>query len=1344
MDARQSIKRLLKGKQAPSYHKRLSHVRNKSSLAGGAGGSSSNVFGMVGGSGSGSFLPVGNMSDDALGGLLGDDFSREQLLRIVHKEVIEKPAEQEVLFVCAVHKGMASKYNIGGLVGAAGGERSRFLCVALEIGSRPGFAPAPRDADDDEEDGEGDRPLSVSGFTAGGSTSGAGSSSASSASPECFVVVYYFTVAAGGSGSEVHVTIKSDVYLNDLLSVEYGSGADFTLVFEQEGGGGGGGGNGHNGGGGSLFQLAAPSQSLRDEVVWNLLTIADVFGRVQPETRSVDLHGLSMTASTQNFLSRNEALGRFMTLALEYENKGKVAGGSGGGGRAGGGGGGMASQSVLMDPFLSSHVKDEEVEAMLDKFNWPAQTVDDIDAKLLDQLKQLERETIEVLLSWETTAKEQAAAASTPALPSIQPPAPAPGKGSTSSSTKSSSSKGSSTAPAPPPPPPPVASVGGEGDSKGYLSTLELVDMLDVLAGELEVMETWLSSKGDALTLMQTDMLEIEAENNRMERQWKNYTRLNAVLKPVVLELSLDPDSERVLRNPAKQLDIPGVLVIGGSSAEQQQQQQQQQQQKESGLSDSQTSALVSERVSVLVSAAKRLQHALALLEGRDLPENETSSNSSNNNSRSSGLEAGFNNLSLNPYSPSSKNSGLPSGPIKVLLPPALGMKFPPPSSTTATTNNSSSSNSSIKPLKVIPRRLMAMESLRSQSSRYGDVRSQFLERATKYLSLLFPKCVKPETLLLPLSSSGGQSGGNSAMLHLLSPQGLGNFQRLFHTRLLDYEPLLEVVVQMLQDVTAGPALLDDLLHAYSDAGNLTLYKPLLKAYFAQLHARVVGSGGGGGSGSSSMLGASIGGGGGGRGGGDGTLSPPLNLSGITSAAMASLPRAHINDFGAHGAVALPPPSSSFRGGKGASPLPYSSGTSDVASYYQQQASLLQQGGSGGMGGGGGGGGMAPSLAIGQALTQLVPLVKKEQIFVTELFKLKPGENEEDHRKLQSVLEVEFDKLREKLTEQAEAATEGDPLEGLAILAVMTQTLDPSSGSSSSSSSSSSTGGRAGMGAAAPPPPSTGLASEDRFMSELLLSLQQSLATKFNRFISEQDAWISHHSPDIKRAGVLAPFAKFPIFVDRLALAVRGRPIDIANAALQKLPAGLLAWLERIAQKRDPKYADVVRLENYHFFVQTMSPRQQRLVGSSALTPYIDQAQACHEAAVQRYVAWSLEYEFPQLTAFFVKLEELIVKVGVGDVSIHVPKAALLKLMQEPCSRKAVAEGLTTAFRRVRKHISDDSGLFLPLWDRITALLSQRFARYEEIALRCYDVKLEPSANLVRQLAQECRSQGGK
>lgn len=740
MDARNSIKRLLKGKQAPSYHKRLSHVRNKSSPASGSGGSSNNVFGMFGGSGSENSLPVGNMGEDALGGLLGDYFSREQLLRIVHKEVIEKPEEQEVLFIGAVHKGKASKYNIGGLVGAVGGERSRFLCVALEIGSRPSFAPAARDTDD-EEYGDGDRPMLLSSITAGVASPRSGSLLAPSTSSKCFVVVYYFTVAAGGSGSEVQVTIKNDVYLNDLFSVEYGSGADFTLAFEQEGGEWG---NSHDNGRGSVLHLATPSQSLRDEVIWNLLTIADVFCGVQPEARSVDLHGLSVTASTQNFLSRNETLRRFMTLVLEYENKGETAAA---------GGGGITSQSMLVEPLLSLHAKDEEVEEMLDEFNSPAQTVDDIDAKLLNQLKDHERETIEVLLSWETAA----AKAHTAAASCIHSHAPAPGKGATSD-RKWKSCKDTSAIPAVlPPSPAGPASAGRNGDGKDKMSTLELVDMLDVLAGELEMMENWLSSKGDALTLMQTDMLEIEAENNRLERQWKNYTNLNAVLKPLVLELSLDPDSERVLRYPARQLDIPGVLVLGGDATDESVAEHYQQEEGE--LSDSQTSAQVSERVSVLVLAAKRLQNALALLEGRDLPEDEN--NSIKDNSKNSGLKRGF---SLDITSPTSGSSSISSRPIKVLLPPALGMKPLPSSSlTTAPTNDAidnGAGSSSSKPLKAIPRRLMAMKSLRSQSSRYSDVRAQFLERITKYFSLLFPRCVQPESRLLLSSRGEGQGGG--------------------------------------------------------------------------------------------------------------------------------------------------------------------------------------------------------------------------------------------------------------------------------------------------------------------------------------------------------------------------------------------------------------------------------------------------------------------------------------------------------------------------------------------------------------------------------------------------------
>lgn len=70
-------------------------------------------------------------------------------------------------------------YNLGGFVGGgAGGERSRFLCVTLEQGSRPPFA------------------------------TGAG---VSAAAGEVFVVMYYFTVLPGPT--DYQVTIKVRIYM---------------------------------------------------------------------------------------------------------------------------------------------------------------------------------------------------------------------------------------------------------------------------------------------------------------------------------------------------------------------------------------------------------------------------------------------------------------------------------------------------------------------------------------------------------------------------------------------------------------------------------------------------------------------------------------------------------------------------------------------------------------------------------------------------------------------------------------------------------------------------------------------------------------------------------------------------------------------------------------------------------------------------------------------------------------------------------------------------------------------------------------------------------------------------
>ncbi len=111
---------------------------------------------------------------------------------------------------------------------------------------------------------------------------------------------------------------------------------------------------------------------------------------------------------------------------------------------------------------------------------------------------------------------------------------------------------------------------------------------------------------------------------------------------------------------------------------------------------------------------------------------------------------------------------------------------------------------------------------------------------------------------------------------------------------------------------------------------------------------------------------------------------------------MASLPRAHISDMGSLTAPVLQPlqppasPTHRFFTGNGAPPPQQQqpppsprAQTTDLASYYQQQAAAL---------------GPTPSLAVGQALTQWVPSVRRERVFVTELFKLRPEEVEDDRR----------------------------------------------------------------------------------------------------------------------------------------------------------------------------------------------------------------------------------------------------------------------------------------------------------------------------------------------------------
>uniref|UniRef100_A0A7S1V7N1 Exocyst complex component Sec3 C-terminal domain-containing protein n=1 Tax=Grammatophora oceanica TaxID=210454 RepID=A0A7S1V7N1_9STRA len=106
-------------------------------------------------------------------------------------------------------------------------------------------------------------------------------------------------------------------------------------------------------------------------------------------------------------------------------------------------------------------------------------------------------------------------------------------------------------------------------ESEDALSLAGLFKTLDSLDKELEDMETWLHDRASVIKPLTDDCRDIEEENRQLEQQWKSYEMLGDELKRLLTGVSIDKDSEVVLKNPASALvyDASGNIDIDQSDA---------------------------------------------------------------------------------------------------------------------------------------------------------------------------------------------------------------------------------------------------------------------------------------------------------------------------------------------------------------------------------------------------------------------------------------------------------------------------------------------------------------------------------------------------------------------------------------------------------------------------------------------------------------------------------------------------------------------------------------------------------------------------------------------------------
>jgi len=79
-----------------------------------------------------------------------------------------------------------------------------------------------------------------------------------------------------------------------------------------------------------------------------------------------------------------------------------------------------------------------------------------------------------------------------------------------------------------------------------------------------------------------------------------------------------------------------------------------------------------------------------------------------------------------------------------------------------------------------------------------------------------------------------------------------------------------------------------------------------------------------------------------------------------------------------------------------------------------------------------------------------------------------------------------------------------------------------------------------------------------------------------------------------------------------------------------------------------PKYIDIVRLENYFFFCETVGARRL-----TALQPFVVQARRAFEEAAARYCRWVLEGQNGRLIGFFEKLKGHLESMPANEVQFY-------------------------------------------------------------------------------------------
>ncbi|KAG0489803.1 hypothetical protein HPP92_006666, partial [Vanilla planifolia] len=252
------------------------------------------------------------------------------------------------------------------------------------------------------------------------------------------------------------------------------------------------------------------------------------------------------------------------------------------------------------------------------------------------------------------------------------------------------------------------------------------------------------------------------------------------------------------------------------------------------------------------------------------------------------------------------------------------------------------------------------------------------------------------------------------------------------------------------------------------------------------------------------------------------------------------------------------------------------------------------------------------------------------------------------------------------------------------------------------------------------------------FVRLLLDDLETRISINFGRFVDDCIYMIEKTERNARQMGVLPYIPRFSILATRMEQYIQGQSRDLVDQTYTKIVSIMFVCLERTAQM-DPKYADIVLLENYAAFQNSLYDLANVV---PTLAKFYHQASESYDQACTRHINMVIFITFERLFLFARRIEELMFNISPEEIQFQaaMSKADLRKMLK--ASLSGLDKTINAMYKKLQKNLTSEE-LLPSLWEKCKNDFLDKYGSFVKLVHKVYPGESVPPAAEMRKLLSQ-------